>query len=101
MMFRIECRNPFNRNLSSEEKMNFVMTWELLKDSEALTPLLVLVLGGLLYLFVIVMLRGWKELVYTGFLLAALVVAAYAIELFVDWVISWGRYEHQSDAAGH
>jgi len=70
------------------------MTWASVfaafKTSLWLTPLLMCVIFCGLLLFVGVKEYGWMVLAKVSALLAALVVIGVALQLFLDWVLSWG-----------
>lgn len=70
------------------------MTWASVfaafKTSLWLTPLLMCVMFCGLLLFVGVKEYGWMVLAKVSALLAACVVIGVALQLFMDWVLSWG-----------
>lgn len=70
------------------------MTWASVfaafKTSLWFTPLLMCVMLCGLLLFFGVKEYGWMVLAKVGALLAACVVIGVALQLFADWVLSWG-----------
>lgn len=70
------------------------MTWDnvlaAFKSSLCVTPVLMCVIFCGLLLFVGVKEYGWMVLAKVGALLAACVVIGVVLQLFADWVLSWG-----------